>query len=630
MKRYLSLLLSALLLLTLLSACGETKQPEEAPELPLEIVEEYHFTRENLPRLDGSTSTAPLAVAMCAELLGESPEAVEELVNFNKTTTAYFNLLDGNADLLIIGEANEDVLAHKKELGFAWEKEPFATDAFVFVVNEDNPVDSITVEQAKKIYTGEITNWKELGGEDRPIIALQRNAEAGSQTLMEKLVMQGTPMIEAPKDYIVATMGQLMEAVRSYDGSPGAIGYSVYYYAEEMKMAQGLKLLKLEGVEPTPDTIRSETYPLVNPKYVVIPADAAEDAPNRAMFRWLLSEAGQTVVAKEGYVSIVDVGTYPKTAPTVGTRLREGYMGDLLPSDSYGELIPYAGRRLMEDWPSDTGCLYGLMTRDGMAVTDAVYASAERAQYFDGGRWTTLPLLLLRRGEPNASGDGFSTRLAVAAADGSWVTPFDYNSVEASREGLLLFADDTLTVREPDGGISQTLTRGEMGISEGEWDAILSTLYWGDGVSGRRSGDLLCIDWVNDGTYENVVCYDLAAHERVEMTYETFLNLSGLTGEYEEPTYAIENAWPLHDKVRGDDAPYLLYATEYGETGETVRYYRMDGTPLPELTQAGGNWYQRISVVGGLVEVLDLNTASYYDLDTLECVFRTYLGYEAD
>ena len=123
MKRYLSLLLAALLLLSLLSACGEKKQPDTPP---YDAVEEYHFTRENLPRLDGSTSTAPLAVAMCAELLGESPEAVEELVKFNKTTTAYFNLLDGNADLLIIGEANEDVLAHKEELGFEWEKQPFA------------------------------------------------------------------------------------------------------------------------------------------------------------------------------------------------------------------------------------------------------------------------------------------------------------------------------------------------------------------------------------------------------------------------------------------------------------------------------------------------------------------------
>lgn len=283
-----------------------TPDPKEStPPTPSDIA--FTFTRENLPRLDGSTSTAPLAEAVCSVLLGESRDEVKDLVLFNKTTTAYYNLLQGEADLLIIGEANEEVLAEKERLGFEWEQEPFATDAFVFVVNEDNPVNSITVDEARRIYTGEITNWRELGGEDQPIIPFQRNADAGSQTLMEKLVMQGTPMMEAPTDYVASTMGQLMEAVKSYDSSPGAIGYSVYYYAEEMRMARGLKLLDLEGVEPNPATIRAEEYPLVNPKYVVIPADVAEDAPNRILFNWLLGEEGQRLVAHEGYVSIQEV-----------------------------------------------------------------------------------------------------------------------------------------------------------------------------------------------------------------------------------------------------------------------------------------------------------------------------------
>mgnify|MGYP001115660288 CR=1 FL=1 len=303
--------LASLLVLLLLSACGnadtapEPTQPPEPAPTPEESL--FTFTRENFPKLDGSTSTAPLAEAVCSVLLGESREEVADLVQFSKTTNAYRNLLYGGADLLIVGEPNETILMEKEEAGFQWEQTPFATDAFVFVVNEDNPVDSITVDQARKIYTGEITNWKELGGEDRAIIPFQRNAEAGSQSIMEKLVMQGTPMMEAPTDYIVGTMGQLMEAVKSYDGSPGAIGYSVYYYAEEMRMAQGLKLLALEGVEPTPETIRREEYPLLNPKYVVIPAAAAEDAPNRVLYNWLLGEEGQRLVAHEGYVSILEV-----------------------------------------------------------------------------------------------------------------------------------------------------------------------------------------------------------------------------------------------------------------------------------------------------------------------------------
>jgi phosphate transport system substrate-binding protein len=303
-KTIVSALLAAVLCLNLTACGGKADAPTTEPEDTSSV---FTFTRENFPRLDGSTSTAPLAEAVCSVLLGESREEVADLVQFSKTTTAYYNLMAGGADLLIVGEPNEAVLEEKENSGFQWEQTPFATDAFVFVVNEDNPVDSITVDQARRIYTGEITNWKELGGEDQEIIPFQRNSEAGSQTLMEKLVMQGTPMMDPPTEYVATTMDQLMEVVKSYDGSPGAIGYSVYYYAEEMKMAQGLKLLALEGVEPTPETIRSEEYPLLNPKYVVLPADAAEDAPNRILYNWLLSEEGQKLVAQEGYVSVLEV-----------------------------------------------------------------------------------------------------------------------------------------------------------------------------------------------------------------------------------------------------------------------------------------------------------------------------------
>lgn len=84
------------LLLALLAACGPS-HPQEAPDPS----EPFTFTRENLPRLDGSTSTAPLARSMCAVLLGESPEAVSDLVQFSRTTQSYRNLMAGEADLEI-------------------------------------------------------------------------------------------------------------------------------------------------------------------------------------------------------------------------------------------------------------------------------------------------------------------------------------------------------------------------------------------------------------------------------------------------------------------------------------------------------------------------------------------------
>lgn len=628
MKRPLAMLLSMVLTLTMLAACGKQEGGIASPDAQ---VSKPSFTRDDLPRLDGSTSTVPLALAVCAEVLGESREEVQDLVRFNKTTTAYFNLLEGNADLLIVGEANDEVMARKKELNFEWEKQPFATDAFVFVVNEDNPVDSITVEQARDIYSGKITNWKELGGEDRPITALQRNEGAGSQTLMEKLVMQGTPMMEAPTEYIVTTMGQLMEAVKSFDGSPGAIGYSVYYYAEEMKMAQGLKLLKLEGVEPNPDTIRSETYPLVNPKYVVIPAGEPKGAPNKVLFDWLLSEDGQTLIAKEGYVSILDVGTFPKTVPQTGARLSEGYMGELKASDDYGLLVPYAGRRLMDDWPAATGCLYGLMTLDGVAVTDAVYSNVYYPSYYENYEQHPMPLLALVQGQESNRTDGFEERYTVAAADGSWIMEEQYSVVSANRHGLLLFGDDTLTVTDTAGNVTQKISYQEMGLSDEEAGRMISGIMWGYDTVGSRRGERIATAWTDEDNNQNIRYYDLSTGERGEMTWDAFYDLEeDNTDDYEKPVYAVENANPVVDEALGSDAPGLLSVYDADENGVVLRYYREDGTPIESLTMYGEKWYQQAALRGGLVERLDLNTASYYDLETMDCVFETYLGYEAD
>ena len=290
----------------------EVKQPSKTPapiiQTPIPTIkyEELHLTREEMPLLDGSTSTAPLARAVCAVLLGETKDEVADLVNFSRTTQSYRMLMWNSTDLLIAAEPAASVLQEKEEAGFEWEMAPIATDALVFLVNEDNPVDDLTIEQVQKIYTGEITNWKEVGGEDRPIMPFQRNAEAGSQTLMQKLVMGELEMMEPEKDYVVASMAGLIEAVRSFDGSPGAIGYTVYYYANDMNMAEGLKVVSIDGAAPDAATIRSGAYPFTNPYYTTIAADEPKDSPARQVFEWLQGPVGQSVIQHEGYVSILD------------------------------------------------------------------------------------------------------------------------------------------------------------------------------------------------------------------------------------------------------------------------------------------------------------------------------------
>ena len=262
------------------------------------------FTRENMPRLDGSTATAPLAQAAAAVLLGESEEEVADLIDFSRTTESYRQLMQGDADLLIAAEPKAAVFDEMEEAGFEVQMEPLATDALVFMVNEDNPVDSLTTEQLRGIYSGEITNWSEVGGADLDIVPFQRNAESGSQVLMEKLVMDGTEMTEPPEGYMIASMVGLMDAVKEYDNSSNAIGYSVYYYAHDMQMAGGLKLLKIDGVAPEAATIRSGEYPFLNPYYVAMNAAEPEGSMTRVLYDWLLGPDGQKLVDMKGYVSV--------------------------------------------------------------------------------------------------------------------------------------------------------------------------------------------------------------------------------------------------------------------------------------------------------------------------------------
>lgn len=324
MKKLLALMLTLALTLAACAPAGENTPPPatDSPAPPETVTpspggdvplspgptasqpEPFVFTRENLPRLDGSTSTVPLAQAIAAVLLGESREAVSDLISFSKTTASYRALMRGEADLLLAAEPAQSVYEEREANNFQWTMEPFAIDGLVFMVNADNPVDSLTAEQVRDIYAGRITNWSEVGGDDVEIVPFQRNAEAGSQTMFLKLVMGDVEPMTPPKDYIQLTMMGLVEAVRGYENSTGAIGYTVYYYANDMKMAEGLKLLKIDGAQPGGESFRDGSYPFTNPYYVTVKAGLAADDPAQILFDWILGEEGQRLVEHEGYVAV--------------------------------------------------------------------------------------------------------------------------------------------------------------------------------------------------------------------------------------------------------------------------------------------------------------------------------------
>ena len=260
------------------------------------------FAPEDYPRVDGSTSMLPLSRALMMAATGVSAQEAELRVSHTKTTLSFYALVSGEADLLLVARPAEEAFAYADEMGVELEMQPIGVDALVFLTGEENPADGLTQQQAVGIYTGEITNWQEVGGADAEIIAYQRNKTAGSQVMMENVVMDGEPMMDAPMEYRPSEMGALVDEVASYRNSASAIGYSVYYYVTEMYLREGVKLLAIDGVAPSNETIASGEYPYTQYNYAVIRADEPENSPARQLFDFLTTPEGKALMAAQGYV----------------------------------------------------------------------------------------------------------------------------------------------------------------------------------------------------------------------------------------------------------------------------------------------------------------------------------------
>lgn len=271
------------------------------------VFESCTFAPQDYPVIDGSTATIPMSSAMTARLLGIGLEQAEQMTHHNKTVTAFDNLLSGQSDVLLTVSPDEGMLQKAADAGVAVDIAPLAKEGFVFLVSKDNPVDSLTVEQIQGIYTGEITNWKEVGGSDAPIVPFQRNADSGSQAIMQNTVMKGLEMLP-PDTYQVPTMAGLIDQVAEFDGAADSIGYSVYYYFTEMHNRSEVKLLSIDGVEPNAENIRSGAYPFVVEYAAVLRASEPEDSAARQIYRWLQGPEGQRLVQDTGFVAVGAAG----------------------------------------------------------------------------------------------------------------------------------------------------------------------------------------------------------------------------------------------------------------------------------------------------------------------------------
>lgn len=311
-----------------------THQPTQTPVFDFshyDIDPELEQIAHDFPIVASSTSASDLWVRVICRIFNVycprkgieiwpewSDKNHDELTRFivdhaqtQGTHEAYIALINGDADIILVARApSPDELNDAQAKDVAFDVQPIALDAFVFIVNSQNIVDNLSLEQLRQIYSGKITNWKQVGGKDQEIHAYQREENSGSQELMNTLVISDTSMIDAP-EMIAWTMAGPFNAIGAppYLESPegkgdaAGIGYSVYYYSKYMVTNDDVEFIGVNGVEPTSRTIRNRTYPLTTEVYAVVRKGLPREDTAIQLRDWLLSPAGKLIIEYSDYVA---------------------------------------------------------------------------------------------------------------------------------------------------------------------------------------------------------------------------------------------------------------------------------------------------------------------------------------
>lgn len=236
-------------------------------------------------------------------------------IKFTNTIYAYEKLLDGKVDICFGAKPSEEQFQMAEDAGKEVILTPIGKEGFVFFVNEANPVNALSSEQLRDIYSGKIKNWRKLGGENKKILAYQRPANSGSQTMMEYFM--GDRTLKDPLKTEELSMGGVIRTVAAYDNGTASIGYSFRYFATLMteessgeknttaaeNASSGIKFLSVDGVYPDEDPLATQIYAItVIDKYS--PTGTYSKETIEPFLEWITGPQGQKIVADTGYVPL--------------------------------------------------------------------------------------------------------------------------------------------------------------------------------------------------------------------------------------------------------------------------------------------------------------------------------------
>ena len=274
-------LIAGILTLTLLSitaACGNSEESESGSS----------SKSTQTISISGSTSVGPLAEKLAAAYTEENQHVKIE-VNQIGSSAGITNAISGVSE---IGMSSRDLKEEEKSEGLT--ETIIAYDGIVVVTHPSNKVDDLTLEQVKQIFTGEVTNWKELGGEDMEIVVVSREDGSGSRDAFQEIV--GYSSGELVREAIIASgNGNIKTTVAT---NKHAVGFISFEYIDDT-----VSTVKINGVESTADNVLNNTYSLSRP-FLFVHKEEQLSEEGQKFIDYILSKDGQAIVAETGAIPI--------------------------------------------------------------------------------------------------------------------------------------------------------------------------------------------------------------------------------------------------------------------------------------------------------------------------------------
>ena len=264
-------------LLSLTAACGLTEESESGSS----------SGNTKTISISGSTSVGPLAEKLAAAYTEENNNIKIE-VNQIGSSAGITNAISGVSE---IGMSSRDLKDEEKS---ELTETIIAYDGIVIVTHPSNKVDDLTMEQVKQIFTGEVTNWKELGGDDLEIVVVSREDGSGSRDAFQEIV--GYSSGELLREAIIASgNGNIKTTVAT---NKHAVGFISFEYIDET-----ISTVKINGLESTAENVLNNTYSLSRP-FLFVHKESQLSEEGQKFIDYILSEDGQAIVAETGAIRI--------------------------------------------------------------------------------------------------------------------------------------------------------------------------------------------------------------------------------------------------------------------------------------------------------------------------------------